>query len=181
MTFTIIAVLLLIIASVLFFKLLLGAVQHPANLVELLNHLEPVNAASFRHLASYSDDHYLRANVSRKDYLRLKHLRLKAVHAYYLSALRNSSLLLAYGEVLATSQHSTFVKFGSEIRSAAMELRMALLRGLFAIWICYFINCEIPSWRHITDLYNQVGSRLSLFCESNFPDLEHAVVEHFWY
>jgi hypothetical protein len=180
-TFTIVAVLLLIVANVLLVKLLLGAVRHPANLVELLDHLEPVNAASFRHLASYSDDHYLRANVSRKDYLHLKHLRLKAVHAYYLSALRNSSLLLAYGEVLAASQHSTFVQFGSEIRSAAMELRMALLRGLFAIWICYFINCEIPSWRHITDLYNQVGSRLSLFCESNFPDLEHAVVEHFWY
>ena len=181
MIFTIVAVLLLIVANILLVKLLLGAVRHPANLVELLDHLEPVNAASFRHLASYTDDHYLRANVPRKDYRRLKRLRLKAVHAYYLSALRNSSLVLAYGEVLATSQHSSFAEFGSEIRSAAMELRMALLRGLFAIWICYFINCEVPSWRHITDLYNQVGSRLSYFCESNFPDLEHAVVEHFWY
>lgn len=181
MTFTIVAVLLLILANVLLVKLLLGAVRHPSNLVELLDNLEPVNAASFRHLASYSDDHYLRANLPRKAYLRLKRLRLKAVHAYYLSALRNSSLLLAYGDVLAGSQHSAFVEFGSEIRSTAMELRMALLRGVFAIWVCYFINCEIPSWRHITDLYNHLGSRLSYFCESNFPDLEHAVVEHFWY
>src|SRR5690348_18155785 len=104
--FTIVAVLLLIVANVLLVKLLLGAVRHPSNLVELLDHLEPVNAASFRHLAAYSDDHYLRANVPRKQYLRLKRLRMKAVHAYYLSALRNSSLVLAYGEVLATSQHS---------------------------------------------------------------------------
>ena len=181
MTFTIVAVLLLIAANVLLVKLLLGAVRHPANLVELLDHLEPVNASSFRHLASYSDDHYLRANLARRDYLRLKRIRLKAIHAYYLSALRNSSLLLSYGEVLATSQHSAFVEFGEEIRAASMELRMALLRGLFAIWMCYFINCEIPCWRHITDLYNQLGSRLSYFCESNFPDLEHAVAEHFWY
>ena len=181
MTFTIVAVLLLIAANVLLVKLLLGAVRHPLNLVELLDHLEPVNAASFRHLASYTDDHYLRANLPRREYLRLKRLRLKAVHAYYLSALRNSSLLLAYGDVLAGSQHSSFVEFGAEIHAATMELRIALLRGLLAIWICYFINCEIPSWRRITDLYNQVGSRLSYFCESNFPDLENAVVEHFWY
>src|SRR6185437_1733097 len=115
-TFTIVAVLLLIVANILLVKLLLGAVGHPSNLVELLDHLEPVNAASFRHLASYSDDHYLRANLPRKEYLRLKHLRLKAVHGYYLCALRNSSLLLAYGEVLAGSPHRTFVEFGSEIR-----------------------------------------------------------------
>ena len=44
-------------------KLLHGSMEHPGNLNELLEQLEPVNAACFRHLASETDEVYLRKRL----------------------------------------------------------------------------------------------------------------------
>lgn len=175
-----IGVLLLVAATFFLVKLLRGSVEHPSNLVELLDSLEPVNAASFRHLACDVDDLYLKRHVPAREYRRLKRMRLRTIRAYYSSAFRNSSLLLSYGELLADNEHSSFVQFGEELRTAAIQLRLALIRGIVGVYLCRFTPLRVPHWRHITDYYNQVGSQLARFCESNFPDLEPAIAEHFW-
>ena len=180
MTFIAITVLLLIAASFLLLKLLRGSVQHPSNLIELLNALEPVNAASFRHLACDVDDLFLKKRLPTSEYRRLRRMRLKTIRAYYSAAFHNSSLLLSYGELLSENQHATFVEFGQEIRTAAIQLRLALIRGIVSVHICNFTSINTPHWREITDHYNLVGSHLTRFCESNFPDLEPAIAEHFW-
>jgi hypothetical protein len=180
MTFIAIIVLLLIAASFLWIRLLRGSVQHPANLIELLERLEPVNAASFRHLACDVDDLFLKKLLPGFEYRRLRRMRLKTIRSYYASAFRNSSLLLSYGELLAENPHPAFMEFGHEIRAAALQLRLALIRGIVSVHLCTFTSINTPHWRQITDHYNLVGSRLSRFCESNFPDLEPAIAEHFW-
>jgi hypothetical protein len=161
-------------------KLLRGSIEHPANLSELLDSLEPVNIASFRHLACEDDDLYLKENLSSFEYRKLRWLRLKTIHAYYVSAFRNCSVLLSYGELLVDNEYPLFSDFGRELCSAAMQLRLALLRGIIGICFCYLAPLGVPLWREVTDHYNLVGSRLSRFCESNFPDLEPAVIDHFW-
>lgn len=180
MTFIAITVLLLIAASFLLVKLLCGSVQHPANLIELMTALEPVNAASFRHLACDVDDLYLKKHLPASEYRRLRRMRLKTIRAYYSAAFHNSSLLLSYGELLSENQHSAFVEFGQEIRTAAIQLRLALIRGIVSVHICTFAPVSTPHWREINDRYNLVGSHLTRFCEANFPDLEPAIAEHFW-
>jgi len=179
MIFTVIAALLLIAGLLTALKLLRRSAEHPANLMELLDCLEPINVASFRHLACEDDDRYLKTNLSRGEYRHLRRLRLRALQSYYLSAFHNSAVLLSYGDLLVTQQHPGFAQFGYEIRSATIQLRLALLGGAVGVWICYFTSFDIPYWRQVTDRYDQVGLRLSGFCESNFPDLESAVVEHF--
>ncbi|MBV9075447.1 MAG: hypothetical protein JOZ10_17615 [Acidobacteria bacterium] len=180
MIFTALAGLMLVAGILVVIRLLAGTMEHPSNLMELLDCLEPVNIASFRHLACDADDHYLKANLSRTEYRRLRRLRLSALQGYYYCAFRNSALLLSYGTLLATNQHPGFAQFGHEIRSAAIRLRLALLRGVVGAWICYITPLDIPYWRQITDCYDQVGLQLSLFCGSNFPELELALAEHFW-
>ena len=180
MTVTIIALLLLLAASFLLAKLLRGSVQHPKNLIELLHSLEPVNAASFRHLACEVDDLYLKKNLAAREYRRLRRIRLSTIRAYYWSAFRNSSLLLSYGELLTENEHSAFAEFGEQIRGSAMQLRLALIRGIIGAYLCHFVPLQVPHWRNITDNYNTLGSHLARFCESNFPDLEPALAEQFW-
>jgi hypothetical protein len=180
MIFVLIVTALVVASLVALAKLLRGSVEHPANLSELLDCLEPVNIASFRHLACGDDDRYLKQNLATFEYLRLRWLRIQTIHAYYVSAFRNCSVLLSYGELLGGNQYPLFSDFGRELCSAAMQLRVALLRGIVGICFCYLAPLGVPLWREVTDRYNLVGSRLSYFCESNFPDLEPAVVDHFW-
>ncbi|HET9743038.1 MAG TPA: hypothetical protein VFQ00_09825 [Terriglobales bacterium] len=180
MTFLVVIALVVAVAFFVLWKLFRGSVAHPANLMELLASLEPVNAASFRHLAGSSDDVYLRRSLSPDAYRKLKKLRLKALRAYYAAALRNSSTLLSYGELLSRNQDVGFAQFGLQIRSAALQLRLALLRGTAGVWICHVSSREVPYWRQVTDYYNQLGSRLNCFCEDNFPEMESRVADHFW-
>lgn len=180
MTLTIVALVLLLAASFFLVKLLRGSVEHPSNLIELLHSLEPVNAASFRHLGCDVDDSYLKRNVAAREYRRLRRMRLATLRAYYGSAFRNCSLLLSYAELLSENEHSAFAEFGHQIRAAAIELRLALIRGMLGVYLCQFVPLEVPHWRHITDRYNLLGSQLARFCESHFPDLEPAIAEHFW-
>ncbi|HWC16824.1 MAG TPA: hypothetical protein VG498_07400 [Terriglobales bacterium] len=180
MTLTAIALFLLLVGGLFLVKLLRGSVEHPKNLIELLHSLEPVNAASFRHLACDVDDTYLKANLSGREYRKLRRMRLSTIRAYYWSAFHNSSLLLSYGELMIDNEHLAFAEFGEQIRSAAIQLRLALIRGIAGVYLCQFIPLEVPHWRNITEYYNQVGSHLARFCESNFPDLEPAIAEHFW-
>jgi hypothetical protein len=176
-----IAVAVLLVSGVaVLVTLLRGSIEHPANLSELLDCLQPVNVASFRHLASDADDRYLRENLSALEYLKLRSLRLKTIQAYYVSAFRNCSILLSYGELLSSSEHRLFAEFGQELSSSAMELRLALLRAIIGVCLCYLAPVGVPLWREITDSYSLLGSRLSQFSESNFPDLQPAIIDQFW-
>ena len=179
MIFTVIVVLLLVAGILATVKLIRGSVEHPSNLLEVLESLEPVNVASFRHLACDSDDRHLKATLSKKEYRRLRRLRLRVLQSYYSSAFRNSALLLSYGELLASMEDPVFAHFGRDMSSMSLQLRLALLRGAIGVWACYLIPLDIPYWRQITDRYEDLGSCLGRFCESNFPDLESAVIEHF--
>ncbi|HEX4664806.1 MAG TPA: hypothetical protein VH196_10480, partial [Terriglobales bacterium] len=174
-----VAVLLISGAAVLV-TLLRGSIEHPSNLSELLDRLQPVNIASFRHLASDTDDRYLRQNLSVLEYVKLRSSRLKTIQSYYLSAFRNCSILLSYGELLSNSEHRLFAEFGRELSSSAMELRLALLRAIAGVCLCYLVPVGVPLWREITDSYSLLGSRLSHFSESNFPDLQPAIIDQFW-
>jgi hypothetical protein len=180
MIFFLVVAALLAAGAVALVKLLGGAVEHPANLTELLGSLQPVNIASFRHLASHADDGYLRQNLSALEYLRLRSLRLKTIQAYYISAFRNCSLLLSYGELLTSSEHRLFADFGQELCLSAMELRLALMRAIVGVCFCYLAPLSVPLWREITDSYSLLGSRLGRFSESNFPDLQPAIIDQFW-
>ena len=180
MIFFITVAVLLASAAAVLVTLLRGSIEHPANLSELLDCLEPVNIASFRHLASDADDRYLRQKLSTLEYFKLRTLRLKTIHAYYTSAFRNCSILLSYGELLSRSQHRLFAEFGQELSSSAMELRLALLRAIAGVCLCYLAPVGVPLWREITDSYSLLGSRLSRFSESNFPDLQPAIIDQFW-
>jgi hypothetical protein len=82
--------------------------------------------------------------------------------------------------LLSSSQHRLFAEFGQELRSSAMELRLALLRAIAGVCLCYLAPVGVPLWREITDSYSLLGSRLSRFSESNFPDLQPAVIDQFW-
>lgn len=179
MTAIVIVLLLAIAATLVVVKLLRGSIQHPSNLAQLLETLEPVNAGSFRHLAADTDDCFLKNNLPHREYRRIRKLRLEAIQAYYASALQNTSLLLSYSELLIRSEKIELVEFGQQLGPVVMQLRLALMRGLAEVFLCYLIPIRIPRWRRVTDLYEQVGSHLSSFCETHAPDLQFVLAERF--
>jgi hypothetical protein len=176
-----IAILLLValIGFAVVAKLLHGSMEHPANLNQLLEHLEPVNAACFRHLASDADAAFLRRRLPAREYRRIRKLRLKALHAYYGSALRNAAVLLSYGELLVRSEKAELVAFGQQLSPAAMQLRLVLMRGMVGILVCYLVPLDVPLWRQISDRYEQIGTHIDTFCAIHAPDLRLTVSEHF--
>ena len=66
------------------------------------------------------------------------------------------------------------------VRSVKSVQSVFWLRGILGVWLCYVSPINVPYWRQIEDYYVRVGSHLRGFCESNFPDLQPAIAEHFW-
>lgn len=179
MTAVLIVLVLAIAAGVVIVKLLRGSLEHPSNLAHLVECLEPVNPACFRHLASETDDIYLKTNLPAREYRRLRRLRLKAIHAYYSSALQNASVLISYAELLSRSNKTELAEFGQHLSPVVLHLRLALLGGLPGILVCYFLPLDIPQWRRVTELYEQIGHHLGTFCETHAPDLRFELGERF--
>ena len=159
--------------------LLRGSMQQPANLLELLERIEPVNVATLRHLACGIDDDFLRETLPASEYRRLRRLRLRAILSYYLSALKNSAVLISYGSMLEKSRSPEVRVFGEQLGSSAVQLRFALLVGMSAVLVCYVAPVELPYWRPISDHYETIGGHLKAFCHEHAPDIQFAVSEHF--
>lgn len=179
MTAIVVVLLVAFAATVVIVKLLRGSIEHPSNLAQLLDSLEPVNAGCFRHLASDADDVFLRKTLPPREYRRIRRLRLRAIHAYYASALQNTSLLLSYSELLSRSETMELATFGQQLSPLVVQLRLALLRGLPVVVLCYFLPIGTSQWRRITDLYEQVGGHLGSFCKMHAPDLQFVFSERF--
>lgn len=156
-----------------------GSMEQPANLLELLERMQPVNAATLRHLACGVDDSFLRETLPSSQYRRLRRLRLRAILSYYHTALRNSAVLISYGSLLERSTVQELKSFGEQLSSSAIQLRLALLVGIIAVAFCYVAPVELPYWRPISDLYDSIGAYLNGFCEEHAPDLQFVVVRHF--
>ena len=179
MTLVLLLALLVAAAALAIIKLLHGSVEEPSNLSQLLDEMEPFNVASFRHIASEVDDQYLKSRLPGREYRSLRLIRLKAIHAYYKSAFRNSSLLLSYSNALLRASDPELSAFGQQLSSAAIQLRLALLQGFIGIFFCYFMPLHIPYWRQITERYDRIGAHLKALCEMHAPDLGIAVSGHF--
>ncbi|PYY14746.1 MAG: hypothetical protein DMG60_19410 [Acidobacteria bacterium] len=160
-------------------RLLRRSMEQPSNLSELLDRLEPFNVACFRHIASDLDDEYLKKRLPGREYRILRWIRLRAIHAYYTCAFRNSSLLLSYAQSLSRASDPELSAFGQQLNSTAIQLRLALVRGIIGIFFCYFTPLAVPSWRQITQRYDQIGGHLKALCETHAPDLGVAVSDHF--
>jgi hypothetical protein len=176
---TVILLTVAIVGAATLAYLLRGSMEQPANLLELLERMEPVNAASLRHLACGVDDSFLRETLPSSQYRRLRRLRLRAILAYYYTAFRNSAVLISYGFMLEKSGLEELKLFGEQLGSSAVQLRFALLGGMIAVALCYVAPLQLPYWRPISDLYETIGANLKGFCEAHAPDLQFAVVEHF--
>lgn len=171
--------LLLLAALLAVVKLLRGGMQHPKNLMELLEGLEIVNPASLGHLACDTDDAFLKKSLPQREYRRVRKLRLKAIRSYYFAAFQNASLLLSYADLLLKSDKPELIEFGQRLGPAALQLRLTLIRALTGIFLCYLLPLNIPRWRQITGLYMKVGSHLESFCEAHAPDLRLELAERF--
>ena len=176
---TLLVVALAIVAAVIVIRLLHGGMEHPTNLMQLIQRIEPVNAASFRHLASGNDDDFLRRSLPPPEYRRLRKLRRKTLRCYYRSALQNSSLLLSYADLLVRSDKPELIEFGQQLSPVAIQLRLALLRGMGEMMLCSVMPLNVGVWRRVSDLYEDVGCRLASFCDVHAPDLRHAVAQRF--
>ena len=179
MTFIFVLIALVAAAAVAIAKLLRGSMQHPSNLSQLLDELEPFNLAGFRHIASGVDDQYLKKKLPSREYRTLRRIRLVAIYAYYKSAFRNSSLLLSYGHGLSKATDPELSAFGQQLSTAAIQLRLVLVRGVIGIFFCYFMPLEIPYWRQITERYDGIGMHLKALSDMHAPDLAVAVSNHF--
>ena len=166
-------------AAAAIIMLLRGSMEHPSNLPELLDRLEPFNAACFRHLASDVDNGYLKQKLPAREYRRLRLLRLSAIRAYYALAFHNSSLLLSYGQVLVRASDADLVEFGQQLSTAAIQLRLALIKGAVGVFCCYFLPVGVPYCRQITEHYDRIGAHLKALCDMHAPDLGITVAEHF--
>lgn len=176
---TVVILLLLAGAAIGLARLLRGKMKHPTNLGELLERLQTVNAASFRHLASDTDDAFLRKSLPPLEYRRLRRLRLNAIRCYYLAALQNSSLMLSYADLLLRSGKAELVEVGQQLSPIAVQLRLALIHGFVGVFACYLLPIDVPRWRQISELYRQAGSHLGAFCEAHAPDLKLQLAERF--
>jgi hypothetical protein len=168
------------VAAVAIAKLLRGSMEQPSNLSQLLDEMEPFNVACFRHIASEVDDQYLKKKLPGREYRTLRLIRVKAIYAYYQSAFRNSSLMLAYGQALSKASDSELSAFGQQLSTAAIQLRLALVRGIIGIFFCYFIPLKTPYWREITERYDRIGMHLKALSDMHAPDLAAAVCDHFF-
>jgi hypothetical protein len=179
MTFILLLFVLVAFAALAIGKLLRGSMEQPSNLSELLDEMEPFNVACFRHIASEVDDQYLKRRLPGREYRTLRLIRLRAIYAYYRSAFRNSTLLLSYANALSKASDPELSAFGQQLSTAAIQLRLALVRGIAGILFCYFMPLELPYWRQITVRYEQIGGHLKALCDMHAPDMGVALSNHF--
>lgn len=161
------------------YGLLRGSLEHPRNLAEMVERLRPINPASLQHLASRREDEFLRKRIPSREYRRLRNLRMQALRAYYSNALKNCSLLLAYGQLLGAHADPAHVQFGRDLCRVTLQLRFALWRGLAGVFFCGFAPSLYPYPREIFDLYHEVGFRLSAFSEQYAPGLHLIISQQF--
>lgn len=176
------AIIILVLAAtalVAIYGLLHGSFQHPSNLADMLERLRPINTASLQHLASRREDEFLRRHVPDREYRRLRKMRARALRSYYSNALQNCSLLMAYGETLASHADPAYLQFGRELCRVTLQLRFALWRGLAGV---FFSSLAPPLYSHprqAFELYREVGLRLSSFAEQYAPGLLLVVCRQF--
>src|SRR5207248_10084955 len=84
-------------------------------------HLLDLHSFPTRRSSDLLDDEYLKKRLPGREYRILRWIRLRAIHAYYTCAFRNSSLLLSYAQSLSRASDPELSAFRSEEHTSELQ------------------------------------------------------------
>lgn len=128
----------LIVALILFLMASLvlaarGRVRSIRSVAQLAQISRPVDLEAFRTLTLSSDDEYLRAALSPREFRRVQRMRMRAAYDYVARASYNSAVLLRLGESNRRSENAQLARAGADLANAALQMRLLCLLTLAVI------------------------------------------------
>lgn len=154
------AIVLAIIAGIIVFALLRGSLTEPKDVAGLVASLRPVNPKSLAQLTSQADDSLLRRRLTKRQYRRLRIQRNFVIRSYCLVALRNCSVLQIYGQVLQRESDLETRKFGRELASVCLSLRLRLLAAVLSAQLEILVPAFEMDLATISRIYASAGRHL---------------------
>lgn len=120
-SFIILCALIAVLASVRYAKRRLPVIKTPE---DLHAQLVPVDIDAFRNLTDPSEESFLQAQVSPREYRRLRRQRLRATMAYVSRVGHNATVLTRMGEEARRSADASVAEAGKKLLESALRLRL---------------------------------------------------------
>jgi len=157
-----VAFILIIISAVsltLLFSVARGRSASVGSLEELRGHTRPVDLESFRNLIDPAEEHFLRANLSPRDFRVVQRERLRATVQYVQWASQNAAVLLRLGEAARSSADPEISQAAQVLIASALRLRLYALLTIPKLYLGLAIPGARLSPGHLVDGYQKLSSQ----------------------
>lgn len=128
-------VLVLALVFILFLTTLMRRRSVERDLVSLHRQLQPVHLPALLNLVNLEDLSFLRKNLSRSYFVKLKRQRTRALISYVRRIASNAKVLTSIGALYRHSNLTEVATAGQLLVSRASMTRMLALRTLMCLWI----------------------------------------------
>lgn len=153
-------VLLLALAFLIFLVSLMRRRRLESDPIALYRQLQPIHLPALLNLLNPDDLNFLRANLRRSEFVKLKRERTRSLIEYVRKIASNAKVLTSIG---AISQHSPLPEVaaaGQALSTRALVTRIRALRALMSLWIELFLPFLDTNLGTTISAYEAANSRL---------------------
>lgn len=126
--------------------------------IKQIGQLLPVDLEAFQNLTDPEEERFLRANLSPKDFRKIRRLRLQAAAMYVSVLSENAGKLLAIGQSARNNPDSAIALSGQEIFHCALRLKLWCVFSLLQINITMIFPTLLSPRHGITERYAHITS-----------------------
>lgn len=170
MTFTILTILFLVLAGVLWIVFRIRFSSRQKSLAQLETSLTPVDAAALANLLHGREDNFLRQNLGPREYRLIKRERVRAAQQYVWKVFRNASVLSRIAGLALDSADPEIRAIALKLANDAVELRRyAVLTLLFLVAQLVYPEFQTDTFK-LRERYTSLAESASWFYRLRFPE-----------
>jgi len=170
MTFTMLTIILLLLAGVLWIVFKIQFRSRERSLAQLETSLIPVDAATLGNLLHEREDAFLRRNLGPRDYRKIKRQRIRAAREYVWNISTNALVLSRIAGFALDSPDPQIQATAQKLANEAVELRWSALRA-FSLLVVQeaYPNFDLGSIK-VRERYTSLAESASWFYRLRFPE-----------
>jgi hypothetical protein len=166
---TILIVLFVLLAALLFMRKVKGQASGIKSPEDLRTQLRVVDIDSFRNLTDFTEDKFLQAHLPGRTYRKIQRQRLRAILAYVSCVAGNTAVLIKLGEDARRSSDPSIVEAGTKLVNNALRLRLQTFQVKTRIYAqIVFPGMRTPSGELVSQ-YEQMTRQGILLGRLQYP------------
>ena len=153
-----IPVIVLATAAVAFLLFLSYQVWWQSSKTGEIENLSPVDLEAFRNLTDPEEVHFLRVNLSPKEFKRIQRMRLRAAGAYLSVISQNAGRLVVIGRSVSAHPDAETAAAGLDVVHRAFQLKLWCALSLLKLNVTMICPTLLSPSSRIADRYLDVSS-----------------------